>query len=336
MGVVVLLPVLDRHVLTDASEVVIVQDHELLVGRRLEEELVAFLMQHAAQSMCGIDRIAADLEIQAVGHERLELHADETPLGKKRPVLLDARNGMRRSIARWKHHCLAAERTDLGAADIEDIAQLRKLRQRDVALIGREGVTQTRTVHEQRNIMLVRDLVNRGELVARVERAVLGGHAHIDGTGEHHVFAALVFIEDLDIVFQIISTHLALVAGNGEHLVPAELDGTGLVAGDVARLGCDDALVGCEQHVDHACVGLRAAHQQEHVGLGRTARLADELLRMFAMYIGSVAGQRLHIGIDECLKHHRVRTVAVIVIESEHVGPFSRIEFKWGYCTPRG
>ena len=136
------------------------------------------------------------------------------------------------------------------------------------------------------------------------------------------MLVALVFVEHLDIVLEILGVHLALVTGDGEHLVTAKLDGTRLVAGDVAGLGGNNALVRSEQHVDYRGVGLRTTHQQEHVGVRRLAGLADELLGTLGVRVGTVAGLRLHVGIDECLQHRRVRTVGIVVVEREHGNPF--------------
>ena len=115
--------------------------------------------------------------------------------------------------------------------------------------------------------------------------------------------------------------HLALVAGNGEHLVAAKLDGARLVAGNVAGLGGNHALVRREQHVNHRRVGLRAAHQQKYVGIGSLTGLADQLLGALGMRIGAVAGLRLHVGVDERLQYRRVCAVGIVVVEREHGNP---------------
>ena len=135
------------------------------------------------------------------------------------------------------------------------------------------------------------------------------------------MLVALVFVEHLDIVLEILGVHLALVAGDGEHLVAAKLDGARLVASDMAGLGGNDALVGREQHVNHRRVGLRAAHQQEHVGIGGLTGLANQLLGTLGVRIGTVAGLRLHVGIDERLQHCRMSTVGIVVVEREHGNP---------------
>ena len=131
-------------------------------------------MQHATKRLRGFDRLATNLKIQAVGKERLKLHACQAALGKQRAVLLNARNRMRRSVHAAKHHGLAAERAALGAADVEHVAQLRQLGQGNVALIGRQRIGQASTVHKQRNLALLANRVNRRELGLGVQRAVLG------------------------------------------------------------------------------------------------------------------------------------------------------------------
>ena len=89
-------------------------------------------------------------------------------------MLLNARNGMRRSVYAAKHHSLAAERATLGAADVEHVAQLRQLGQGNVALIGRQCIGQAGAIHKQRNLALLAHRVNRRELGLGVQRAVLG------------------------------------------------------------------------------------------------------------------------------------------------------------------
>lgn len=94
-----------------------------------------------------------------------------------------------------------------------------------------------------------------------------------------------------------------------------------LVAGDVAGLSGNDTLVGREQHVNHRRIGLRAAYQEKYVGIGGLAGLADQLLGTLGVRVGTVAGLRLHVGIDERLQHRRMSTVGIVVVEREHDNP---------------
>ena len=160
--------------LANARHVLVGQNHELLVSRRLQEEPVAVLVQHATKRLRGFDRLTANLKIQAVGKERLKLHARQAALGQQRAVLLNTRNGMRRGAHAAEHHSLAAERAALGAADVEHVAQLRQLGQGNVALIGRQRIGQAGAIHKQRNLALLAHCVNRRELGLGVQRAVLG------------------------------------------------------------------------------------------------------------------------------------------------------------------
>ena len=278
-------------------------------------------MQHSTKRLSRLDRLATNLKIQAVGKERLKLHTRQAAFGEQCAMLLNTRNGMRRSVHAAKHHGLAAQSAALGATDVEHVAQLRQLGQGNVAPIGRQRIGQARTIHKQRNLALLAHRMNRRELGLGVQRAVLGRHAHIHGARKHRVFVALVFVEHLDIVLEILGMHLALVAGDGEHLVAAKLDGARLVAGNVAGLGGNHALVRRKQHVNHRRVGLRAAHQQKYVGIGSLTGLANKLLGTLGVCIGTVAGLRLHIGVDERLQHCRMCAVGIVIVEREHDNP---------------
>ena len=174
MSIVVLFPVLDRRMLANAGHILVGQNYELLVRGRLQEELVAALVQHTTQRPSGLNRLATNLKIQAIGKERLKLDARQAALGQQRAVLLNARNRMRRGVHATEHHSLAAKRTTLGAADVEHVTQLRQLGQGNVALIGRQRIGQAGAIHKQRNLALLAHCVNRRELGLGVQRAVLG------------------------------------------------------------------------------------------------------------------------------------------------------------------
>ena len=131
-------------------------------------------MQHATQRLSGLNRLATNLKIQAIGKKGLELHTRQAALGKQRAVLLNTRNGMRRGVHAAKHHSLAAQSAALGAADVEHVAQLRQLGQGNVALIGRQRIGQAGAIHKQRNLALLAHCMDRRELGLGVQRAVLG------------------------------------------------------------------------------------------------------------------------------------------------------------------
>ena len=131
-------------------------------------------MQHATQRPSGLNRLATNLKIQAIGKKSLKLHTRQAALGQQRAVLLNTRNGMRRSMHAAEHHGLTTQSAALGAADVEHVAQLRQLGQGNVALVGRQRISQAGAIHKQRNLVLLAHRMNRRELGLGVQRAVLG------------------------------------------------------------------------------------------------------------------------------------------------------------------
>ncbi len=72
----------------NAGHVLVGQNHKLLVCGRLQEELVAALVQHTTQRLRGFDRLTANLKIQAIGKECLKLDARQVALASSAPCCL--------------------------------------------------------------------------------------------------------------------------------------------------------------------------------------------------------------------------------------------------------
>lgn len=80
--------------------------------------------------------------------------------------------------------------------------------------------------------------------------------------GEYHVVMALVRVERLDVLAQIVRVQLAVLMRHGQHLVSSALDGAGLMGVHMAAGGRDNALIRTQQRVDDDHVGLRAAGEK--------------------------------------------------------------------------
>lgn len=113
------------------------------------------------------------------------------------------------------------------------------------------------------------------ELFFRIERAVFRGIGNVHQTGEDHVLMVAVGVVGRQIGFQLGRDHLARMAGDGEHLVAAVLDGARFVAGDVAGAARHGALVGTEVRGDDRFIGLGAAGDEEYIAAGASRRGKD-------------------------------------------------------------
>ena len=80
----------------------------------------------------------------------------------------------------------------LGAADVENIAQARQLRQCQVAGIAGEAVAQTGAVNEQRQTAFFAHIVQLRQLRFCIQGAALGGEGDIHHPRHDHVLMALI------------------------------------------------------------------------------------------------------------------------------------------------
>lgn len=103
-------------------ELVIGHDDENLVGRGLEEEAIAVLLQGPANRAGCLDGGGADLLVEAVREQRVKLQAEQPAFGEQGAVLLHDREEMRRAVLFGEDDGLAEESAAFRAADVEGIA----------------------------------------------------------------------------------------------------------------------------------------------------------------------------------------------------------------------
>ena len=131
--------------------------------------------------------MTADAEVEIVGEERVELQAEQTSFGHQGTMLLDDGKEMTGSIATGKDHGFTTQRTHLGAADVEDVAELSQRRQVYVGSSAAEAIAQSGTVDEERYLVVAAYVVDGAELGLRVDGAVLRGERDVDHARVDHV-----------------------------------------------------------------------------------------------------------------------------------------------------
>ena len=84
---------------------------------------------------------------------------------------------------------------------------------------------------------------------------------------------------------------------------------------NVPRIGRKNRLIRPQDSVDDRRVGLRAASQQENIGLRHLAQRAYLLFGTLRIDIKSVGGGALVVGLHQTTQHQRMRTIIVIAIK---------------------
>ena len=92
----------------------------------------------------------------------------------------------------------------------------------------------------------------------------------------------------------------------------AELDGASLVDGNMTCLDGHHSLIALQQGVDDGGVGLRAAYQEENVGIGTTCSLSYLLLSRLAERVLAIAAHLLHVGLCQAAQNLRMCPLRVV------------------------
>ena len=169
---VVLLPDGEVHAFGERPALLLADDAEALVRRRVEAGLIA-VFRHRAPDGAGVaDGVRADALIEPVGEQRVELKAEQPPLGEQRAVLLDDGEKVRNEPRLRKDDRLAEQRAAFRAADVEDVAQRGKVAQRHVVFRTGKRIGKARTVDIERQTLFAAERADSRELLFGVERTI--------------------------------------------------------------------------------------------------------------------------------------------------------------------
>ena len=232
-------------------------------------------------------------------------------------MLLDGGEEVLRGLFR-EDDGLAAEGTDLGPADVEDVAEVLHVRQGEVAGRAGEGVAQASSVNEQRKAMLMGNCLKFSEFGTGIDGSVFRGQGDVHETRPHHVVLVRICGGGGEEGFQFAGVHLSVMLGESQYLVPSVLDGARLMDSDMAGLHGDGALIVREHRGDDGGVGLGAAHQEMDFALRAVASFKNLPFRALGVRIVSVAVQLLEVGLGEPLEYLRMGPFLVIASEKNH------------------
>ena len=100
----------------------VVDDHKLLVGGGVDEELITLFLEDGFHPHGHLDGVFGKTEVEVVCEEGIELETDEGTLGDDGAVLLLDGEEMLVGLAVGENDGLTTEGTNLRAADVEHIA----------------------------------------------------------------------------------------------------------------------------------------------------------------------------------------------------------------------
>ena len=91
MRVVELLPEAELRPAFQCGQLGVIQNHEHLIGGRIHKKAIALGGQTLLEGVGGVDGVFADLRVQIIGEQHVELDAQQTALGQQGALLAKGR-----------------------------------------------------------------------------------------------------------------------------------------------------------------------------------------------------------------------------------------------------
>ena len=176
-------PLGEGHLVLQPLNLLIPDNHKLLVGGRVDIKIVTTFLKHLLHLHCLVNGIAGKVKIEVVGEERVKLHTYQSAFGQECPMLFLDAEEMSVGIVMGEDNSLTAECTHLGAADIEHVAELCQFCHRYLTSFGHQSVAQTGTIDIKRDVKALAYAVDIFKLLATVDRAEFCGEGDIHQSG---------------------------------------------------------------------------------------------------------------------------------------------------------
>ena len=155
----------------------------------------------------------------------------------------------------------------------------------------------------------------RLQFLPAVERAIFSREGNVQHPRSHHVLVGRILVKRRDVAVHILSLDLPVGLWQGQYLVPAGFDGSGLVHVDVSGLGSQYAFIRAEQSVDDRGVGLCAPYQEMYGSLGTVAGLPDFLFGTLCVDVAAITGCLFQVCLQETFQDERMRSLHVVAVE---------------------
>ena len=233
-------------------------------------------------------------------------------------MLLDGREEAFRGAGR-EDHGLAAKGTDLGPADVEYVAEILHVRQREINRRARQGVSEAGAVDIEQQAVAVRHVADGGHLGAGIDGPELGRQGDVNQPREDHVVAGFVALEGAKIGFQLRRIHLSVVGREGQDLVAGVFHRAGFMDADMAGLDGDGAFGAMEERRNDGGVGLRPADKEEHLPVRTTACVENLAPGALGIGVEAVTFGLFEVGFGEAAQDLRVRALGIVTFERNHI-----------------
>ena len=146
------------------------------------------------------------------------------------------------SVAR-KYDGFSTQCSDFCPADIENIAVFCNHRKSYICFFTHQTIAQSCSVEKQWDIITAAHAADLFQLRLCIQSTVLRRMGNINHPRKYHMFVAFIIPECFQAVLQIFFFYFAFVLRNCDHFMAAVLNGSRLMAGYMAGLCCDHALI---------------------------------------------------------------------------------------------
>ena len=290
----------------------IFQNYKLLVRGRIQEKLISFFLKGSFQLHSCFNSIFADPCIQIIGKQCVKLDSQKTAFCQKGSLLLHHSHKVLRSFFR-KDHCLTAECSYLGSADVEYICISGDILKCHICFRTYQAISKSCSVQKQRKLVFMAYLGNFLQLFLRIKCSVLCRMGNINHSRKYHMVVTFIPIKSFHIICDTFCFDLSVFCRKCQYLMSCILDRSGLMTAYMSSLRRKNTFITVQDRTYDRGIGLGSSHQEKHLCIRAATGFTNLLLCRITVFVRAIAGKLLHIGFQKLLEDRRMGSLAVIV-----------------------
>jgi len=263
--------------------------------------------------------VSGDLHVAVVGKQFFELDTQHSAFCQHAEALFDMIAEIFFISVVENDDRFTEEGTDLGTADIEDIAELCEFFDCQVVMAGSQTIAESCAVDKQRNVVFLTYGIEIRQFFLRIKRAAFRREGDIDNAGLDDMLMGSVIVMIDDILIDLGGADLAAAVGQIQAFMTGSFQSACFMDIDMTAVSAYSSLVMFQDGSNHGHIGLGAADHEMDIGIRTADPLSDQVPGILAMRVFHVADRLFLVGSVQSRKNLRDAAFSIVTVKTYHI-----------------
>lgn len=173
VNLIMLFPMLSRHVLTGTNRILIKRGRRLLIYKHLRRRPMTILIRRTAGHLHNFSHLSAGLGVRTVNGRHLGLRTHRTTLNRRHTILLGAQGKVHQDTRTTRRRDLTTGHTTLNTTSMRRITRLHRLKRNGITLVNHRYVNRADAIRGRQGLTLLTRHIGHHRLNLKMRHTML-------------------------------------------------------------------------------------------------------------------------------------------------------------------